>query len=203
MVQNKRETENEKDLILKAQNGDREAYEKIISFYTPYIKNIARKYFLVNAEIEDLMQIGFLALCDAVNKYDANSNASFKTFLYLCVQGDIKNAISQTNNLKNKALNESLSLEFGDDEEDSWAVVLASSDETPEDEVITKQKVKKLISTLKRNLNEIEKNVISFYLRGYRYSEIAEKINITTKQVDNTLSKAKRILEKCKKEEDL
>ena len=45
----------EKELILKAQNGDREAYEKIISHFTPYIKNIARKYFLLNAEIEDLM----------------------------------------------------------------------------------------------------------------------------------------------------
>lgn len=193
----------EKELILKAQNGDREAYEKIISHFTPYIKNIARKYFLLNAEIEDLMQIGFLALCDAVNKYDVNSSASFKTFLYMCVQGDIKNAISKSNSLKHKALNESLSLEFGESEEDSWAVVLASNDDTPEEEVITKQKVKKLISTLKQKLNENEKKIISLYLQGYRYAEIASEMNVTTKQVDNTLSKAKRVLEKCKKEEDL
>ena len=193
----------ERELIIKAQNGDRESYEKIISLCTPYIKNIARKYFLLNAEIEDLMQIGFLALCDAINKYDVNSNANFKTFLYLCVQGDIKNAISKTHNLKNRALNDSLSLEFGEDEEDSWAVVLASNDESPEEEVITKQKVKRLISALTQKLNEKEKKIISFYLQGYRYAEIAEQVGVTTKLVDNTLSKAKRILERCKKEEDL
>lgn len=193
----------ERELIIKAQNGDRDAYEKIIELFTPYVKNIARKYFLLNTEIEDLMQIGFLALCDAVNKYDINSNASFKTFLFLCVQGDIKNAISKTNNLKNRALNESLSLEFGDDEEDSWAFVLVGTDQTPEEEVITKQKVKKIIARLKQKLNQLEKQILSFYLQGYRYLEIAEKLGITTKQVDNTLSKAKRVLEKFKIEEDL
>ena len=188
---------------MKAQQGDREAYEKIIAMFTPYIKNIARKYFLIDADIEDLMQIGFLALCDAINKYDVNSKANFKTFLYLCVQGDIKNAITKSQNMKNRILNESLSLEFGDDEEDSWAVVLVGSEQTPEEEVITKQKVQKIMMRLKQQLNTQEKKVISFYLQGYRYTEIAEKLSITTKQVDNTLTKAKRIMEKFKKEEIL
>lgn len=200
--QNSEEKAKERELIIKAQGGEREAYEKIIAKYTPYIKNIARKYFLINAEIEDLMQIGFLALCDAINKYDIKSNASFKTYLYMSVQGDIKNAISKSQNLKNRALNESLSLEINDDE-DSWAVVLASDDETPEEEVITKQKVNRLVLTLKEKLNEIEKKIIALYLQGYRYAEIAEELGVTTKQVDNTLSKAKKVLEKCKKEEDL
>jgi RNA polymerase sporulation-specific sigma factor len=193
----------EKELITKAQQGDREAYEKIIAMFTPYIKHIARKYFLLDADIEDLMQIGFLALCDAINKYDINSKANFKTFLYLCVQGDIKNAITKSHNIKNRTLNESLSLEFGDDEEDSWAVVLVGSGQTPEEEVITKQKVQKILTRLKQNLDAQEKSIISFYLQGYRYTEIAEKLKITTKQVDNTLSKAKRVLNKFKKEEDL
>ena len=193
----------EQGLILEAQKGSSEAYEKLIFLYTPYIKNIVRKYFLIDADVEDLMQIGFLSLCEAIKKYDINSKASFKTYLYLCVEGDIKNAITKTQNSKNRLLSESLSLEFGENEEDSWAVVLVSGEQTPEEEVITKQKVKKLINKLKQKLNLIEKKVISLYLQGYKYQEIAQELEISTKQVDNTLTKAKRVLEKYKKEEDL
>ena len=146
--------EEEFNTIKLAQGGDKDAYNKVIKEYTPYIKSLARKYFLVGAEMEDIMQIGFLSLCEAINRFNLESNVRFITYLHYCVNGDLKNQITKSQNNKQKALNESISLDIDgdDDNENSWAYVLISTDLSPEDEVITKQKVKEVVNLLKQNL---------------------------------------------------
>lgn len=195
--------ENENELISKAQKGDVKALEQILNFYTPTIKGIVRHYFLIGADDDDLLQIGFISLSKAIQEYDKSKNASFKTYLHMCVHGDIKNEITKSQNGKNRMLGECSSLDVEADDEDSWAVVLVSEDDSPEETAIKKQKVGKIIQFLKQNLSDYERIVVSKYLSCYSYNEIAKITNSTTKMVDNTISKVKRILKKFKKEADL
>ena len=43
-----------------------------------------------------------------------------------------------------------------------------------------------------------ERKILSKYLQGYKYSEIAQKLNVSTKKVDNTIAKAKKLVSKYK-----
>ena len=67
-----------------------------------------------------------------------------------------------------------------------------------EDEVINKQKVQILLDELKQKLDMQERKILSKYLQGYKYSEIAQKLNVSTKKVDNTITKAKKLVSKYK-----
>ena len=191
------------ELIKKAQSGDDNAFSLIIKQYSPLISSIVRKYFLAGFEVEDLMQIGYISLIKAIKDYNTSSDANFSTYLYMSVQGDIKNEVAKSYNNKNMALNNALSLDitFDDEDEDGiyspWAY-LFTSESSIEDEVIKEQKVKQLLDVLKQKLDEQERKILSLYLQGYKYLEIAQNLSITTKKVDNTIAKAKRLLSNYK-----
>ena len=48
-------------------------------------------------------------------------------------------------------------------------------------------------------LSETEKKVISYYLAGFSYAEVAEKLSMTEKAVDNALYRVKTKLKKALK----
>lgn len=194
---------NNVELIKQAQNGDDKAFSELIKQYSPLISSIVRKYFLAGFEVEDLMQVGYISLIKAIKNYDDKNGANFSTYLYMVVQGDIKNEITKSQNNKNATLNNALSLDLtleDDDDEEGyspWAYLFVS-DDSIEDEVIKEQKIKTILDTLKQNLDKEERGILSLYLQGYKYAEIARKLNVSNKKVDNTITKAKKLVIKYK-----
>ena len=49
-----------------------------------------------------------------------------------------------------------------------------------------------------KQLNPLEKEILKLKLRGFKYFDIANKLNITKKKVDNTLIKIKKIIKRRK-----
>ena len=43
-------------------------------------------------------------------------------------------------------------------------------------------------------LNDEEKEIFSMWLNGYSYKDIGENVGVSSKKVDNTVQKVKRIL---------
>lgn len=80
----------EKDLLEKAQKGDREAEHKLIQANLKFVVNCAKEYQTPGIEIVDLIMVGNLGLIDAVKKYDYK--ASDVKFISYAVWW-IKNAI--------------------------------------------------------------------------------------------------------------
>ena len=194
---------NDDELVVQAQSGNDDAFTRLIEKYSPLISSIVRKYFLAGFEAEDLMQIGYVSLIKAIKGYKVDARASFSTYLYMVVSGDIKNEVTKAKNNKHLALNNSYSLDvsFDDDEEESfspWAYLFIDENASIEDEVINKQKVQILLDELKQKLDMQERKILSKYLQGYKYSEIAQKLNVSTKKVDNTITKAKKLVSKYK-----
>jgi RNA polymerase sigma factor (sigma-70 family) len=64
--------------------------------YLPLFKSICRKYVRPGVEMEDLLQMAYFGLHDAVKKYkeDNESGASFTTFLYGCVRNAVLEGLS-------------------------------------------------------------------------------------------------------------
>ncbi len=165
--------------------------EEIIKKFKPMVVSIARRYFLAGAEMEDLIQEGMIGLYKAIQSYKPNSDASFSTFANLCITRQIQSAIKQANNNKNKVLNE---LTFSGEDGIERMNLVVSLEPNPEDEFISTQNMKYINKQIDSNLSQFEKQVLNNYIEGLKYDQIAEKLNVSRKMVDNTLVKVRKKL---------
>ena len=62
-------------LIEKAQQGDNDAREQIVNQNTGLVKNLALKFTGSGYELEDLLQIGFMGLLKAIDRFDTKFDA--------------------------------------------------------------------------------------------------------------------------------
>ena len=61
----------DEDLCRLAGEGDRSAEELLVTRYTRLARKIARPYFLIGGDSEDLTQEGMVGLLHAIREYDA------------------------------------------------------------------------------------------------------------------------------------
>ena len=170
---------------------------KIVQKYSGYIKNLCRKFYLVGGTIEDLYQEGIIGLLEACNKYNGDSlfEDRFEAFVKMCVKRQIFDAIRKTQNKKNKALNESVSLVGVGENGEEISKLEVISDRTtisdPLEMFIDKEKYYEQMEHCNKELSEFEKEVLEHYLAGEKQSEIARHLNKSVKSIDNTLQRIK------------
>ena len=70
VTEEKQKGEKNFELIKKAQNGDKEALETLISENIGLVKNIARRFFGRGTEYEDIVQIGTIGMIKAAKSFD-------------------------------------------------------------------------------------------------------------------------------------
>jgi RNA polymerase sporulation-specific sigma factor len=87
-------------LIEKAQSGDEEAREEIIVQNTGLVKNIALKYINSGHEFDDLLQIGFIGLLKAVDRFDPKFDVMFSTYAVPMILGEIKRHLRDDGRIK-------------------------------------------------------------------------------------------------------
>lgn len=176
-------------LIKKAQAGDTTAENSVLLQHLGLVRIIARPYFLIGADKEDLYQIGTIGLMNAVRKYDENCNASFKTFASRCIKNTILDELRKTKNLSDKIKMSSMPVyDLPPSDED------AETD--PETNYIQKEDAEILLSAISDVLNPVENNVLKLYLNEMSYSEISAKLGMEKKKVDNTIYAAKKKIKK-------
>lgn len=182
----------DKVLLQNFKNGDSFALEELLKRNKPLINQIVRKYFLIGAELEDLMQEGMIGLYRAIVTFKDDKDVNFKTYARVCIERAVLNAIKIANSKKNMPLNNSVSLFEESQDEDEEEFFYHAYDETnPESILISKEKYEKLFDLTTQNLSLFEKNVLKLYLEGLTYVEIAEKLDKSTKSVDNGLTRIK------------
>lgn len=87
-------------LIERAKNGEEEAKEEIIKNNTGLVKNIAVKFTARGYELDDLMQIGFIGLLKAVERFDTGFDVMFSTYAVPMIMGEIKRYIRDDGRIK-------------------------------------------------------------------------------------------------------
>ena len=78
------------ELILKAQAGDRDASEMLVTENAGLIWSIARRYTGRGAELEDLYQLGCLGFLKAVEGFDCSYGTQFSTYAVPKISGEIR-----------------------------------------------------------------------------------------------------------------
>ena len=72
---------NEKALIRKCLNGDRQAFDELIRLYYDYVYGFLRKMTADETLAEDLTQETFLKMINNIERFDPGGSASFGTWL--------------------------------------------------------------------------------------------------------------------------
>lgn len=87
-------------LLEQAKNGDDLAKEQLISFNSPLIKSIVKRYLGKGVDYDDLYQLGALGFVKAINNYDPNYNVKFTTYAVPMIAGEIKRFLRDDGTIK-------------------------------------------------------------------------------------------------------
>lgn len=192
------------DLVLLAQNGDDCAMEELIGKYKNFVKSKSRTYFLIGADRDDIIQEGMLGLFKAIRDYNADKQASFRSFAELCVTRQMITAVKTATRQKHTPLNNYISLNkpVYEDETERTLIDHLSLRHNSDPEVIlidnedysvTNEKIKSMLSNF-------EYEVLEKYINGQSYNEIAVIMNKSPKSIDNALQRIKKKVLKCLEE---
>lgn len=93
---------NEETFVLLdlARNGDDLAKEKLISFNSPLIKSVVKRYLNKGVEYDDLYQLGAMGFVKAINNYDPTFNVKFTTYAVPMIAGEIKRFLRDDGTIK-------------------------------------------------------------------------------------------------------
>lgn len=87
-------------LIEAAQQGNRRARELVVNQNIGLVKNLAMKYASGYYEAEDLMQVGFVGLVKAIDRFDTGYDVMFSTYAVPLILGEIKRYIRDDGKIK-------------------------------------------------------------------------------------------------------
>ncbi len=157
-----------------AENG--EAVAELVSRYTGLVLALAGKYS-GSADYEELVSDGLDALINAASGY-VPERGSFSGFVSVCISNRMKNAVQRANRRT-----ERLS-ELSDEE-------IPDSAPSPEELVIGQENAAEITGQMKALLSPMELRCIEGVILGMNYTEIAEKLSISVKSVDNAVTRAR------------
>lgn len=191
-------SEIEFETVLEARDGNDEALSLIFDSFRNYITGLSRKYFLVGADSDDLIQEGMIGLFKAIRDYSPDEGSAFGTFASVCIVRQIKSAIKMANRKKHLPLNTSVSLHSGTEEGEGIPELFAAEEVNPEEIYINKETSSLMNKILFESLSKLELKIFSLYSSGLSYREISEVTGKTVKSVDNAVQRIKKKIEKVK-----
>ena len=175
------------ELIKRFKEGEEAAFEQLLLRYTPLIAKIARRYYVRDYETEDFYQIGAMAFHNAVLSFEEKEDTTFYGYVLSCVRNKI---VSQCRKHIKK-------VEYVTDYEDIAVVMEAASVYTVEkSEIIEEEKDTKLhmyrtefskLLETDQFFSPFEQSCLKAFIEGLSYLEIAQKYDVSIKQVDNAL----------------
>lgn len=175
-------TNKELNVIENAKNGDQTAINKIFLDKNSLITQIAKKYFMVGGDLDDIIQEGRFGLYKAINIFDKTKCDNFSAFASKIIEREIISAIRRENTGKNQVLDSS---EFVDSDN------LLHSQTYPEQDLILAERFREIKDNMFSKLSDFERQVFDYYLQEYSYLDIAKILDKTPKTIDNALTRIK------------
>ena len=153
------EKEVEEDLVMKSNNGDLSARNKLIEHNLRLVVFLAKKYDNTMYDLEDLVSIGTIGLIKGVKTYKLDKNIKLATYASRCIDNEILMFLRKNNKIKGEvSIDEPLNKD-SDGNELLLSDILGTEADTVskglEDEVD-----KKLLRSSMERLNPREKNIM-------------------------------------------
>lgn len=177
-------------LVCLATQNNNDSVDVIISRYYPIVKSMANFYHSKNsfAEAEELLQEGLIGLLFAIEGYQSDKGASFKTYANTCISRSMIGKIRRDKRLFTASGNAQQM------QQEDISNLSVSNRDDPEHIYLLREEVSRLNNLINTGLTPFERKTVIFFLSGYSYAQIADKLNCTSKSVDNALQRVRRKL---------
>lgn len=176
-----------------------EEKNNLIKDYEPLIISIInkKKFYIEGAEFQDVIQEGRVALFKALNTFDESKDINFSVYAKKVIENHLINVMKKSTNNKNMPLNNAYNinnqgeLNLNDSNARSSQPMPIKSVRSTEEFYMQEESAKLLIDSIVKNLSPLENQILQLKLQELTYTEIAEKLNLTSKVVDNALNRIK------------
>ena len=187
----------DEELIEVIRTGNKSALEYLINRYRELVNIKVSRYYIIGAEREDIVQEGLIGLFKAIKCYKADQHNSFKSFANMCVERQLITAIKTSNRQKHMPLNSYLSLNMSayDEENDDTPILevfQSSIIEDPLDTLTKKEYYTSVENAIDKALSDFERQVLSRYINGESYVQIAQKLDAPVKSIDNAIQRIRK-----------
>ena len=191
------------ELINLVSEKNEDASNLLYEKYNYIVDIIVNKYkkgaYYFSIDLNELRQEAMVGFSDALVSFDQDSNASLKTFITLCVERRVRNYIRNSDTLKDKMLREAYSLDTPISDEGTTLVeAIPSKTSSPEDKMVEEESIKELRNKVDSSLSSIEKDVFELMVNDFTEDNIAEILNMSKKQVYNTVARIRMKLKDVK-----
>ena len=176
----------EEVLIQRAQAQDYDAMDALMQRYKGIVRKRARSLFIIGGDQDDLMQEGMIGLLAALRAYQPKRGAAFRTFAGTCIENAIQTALRKFSRRKDVPTDNMVPLEDYLDH--------AGTAVSAEDDFLAAESVARLSRALEQQLSPMENEVLRLHISGFRYADIASRLNKSPKAVDNALQRIRKKL---------
>jgi len=186
------------ELVASVRTGDDHALGVLLDRYRGFARAKSRSYFLVGGDREDIVQEGMIGLYKAIRDFDPTAGAAFRSFAELCITRQILTAIKTATRMKHAPLNKYVSFDKPSGPNDGLTVedsVCVEPEADPLHQLLLGDDVRNLRAVFDEVLSDLETRVLTLYVEGRSYQEIAEQLGRHVKSIDNALQRIKRKLE--------
>ena len=191
MERDKYKDVSDEQLIGRLRDGQAGVMDYLMEKYKNLVRKRANALYLIGGETEDLIQEGMIGLFKAVQDFCPGKETSFYHFAELCIMRQMYTAVEAFRRKKHTPLNTYVPLDAGGEEQDVLYLEAEKQFQTldPETLFISQENVRQLLRQANERLSRMERQVLSLYLEGMNYRQIAGQLGKTPKAVDNALQR--------------
>lgn len=165
--------------VRQAQSGNEQALAWLIARQMPQIRTLAARAVRPGMEYDDAVQEGVIGLYSALCTFDADKGASFNTYACICVHNAVASAVRASQRGKHAPLNHTVPCR----EEQSVP--------GPEELFMQSERMASTLRSIETRLSRMEKRVLLLSMQGYSYAQIARRLSVNEKAVDNALQRVR------------
>ena len=186
---------NENEIIELVKNGDEDAFAMLMNTYKAITYMYIDRYSLLYPNLLDrkeLYQLSLMSLYNSALSYDPSMENAFSTYYAVLLEHDILMHLRMLATDKHRSNLNTISLDGVIAETDGVYLVdtLVNKNEkfSPE-KYVDNDALYQQITTCLSNFSPKEADVFRMWMRGYSYSEISKKHQISEKSVEYTIRK--------------
>ncbi len=155
---NKLKKEEVEELILKKEQGDMKARNKLIEHNIRLVIHLAKKYKNTNIDIEELVSIGTIGLVKGIDSYKLSKNTLIATYIAKCINNEILMCIRKLKKQREETSFDNV-IKYNKYDEEVTLETLLSSNEDITESLIIKCENEELYKSLKK-LDKIDQKIL-------------------------------------------
>lgn len=191
----------EAEAFRRMAEGDTSARSELIEHNLRLVAHVVKKYYMSNADTEELISIGTVGLIKAVSTFNNSKSTRFATYAAKCIDNEILMYFrSAKKSARDVYLDEPVDI---DKDGNSMSLMdIIAEDDNMVDRIDTMIKSRQLYGFVENSLDDREREIILYRYGLYgkkplTQREVAEKLDISRSYVSRIEKKA---LEKLKNE---